>query len=215
MKKNVLCLERSERNGYNDEHNYQKNTYTYIWFDVGTCSSGEPGFTAPIFHLVYLGQLIFWFGFISYLFLLPIVGYRIIVVKEMPEHAIPTIAILVAPCNLCIAGYLSSFQEKNMLILGLLVALSFIMFIIVMTYMPKMLKLAFYPSYSAFTFPFVITAIAMKGVNIFLMKIGNRIPSLDYIVKFLILWAVTMVLYVLIRYIIYLIKSEHGMIEKA
>lgn len=164
--------------------------------------------TAPIFNLFSLGQYIFWFGFITYLILLPIVIYRVLVVKEMPEPTIPTITIFSAPASLCLAGYLNSFQEKNVFIVGFLVALSLIMFISVMTYIPKMLRLKFYPSYSAFTFPFVITAIAMKGTNAFLLKSGTSIPYFKGFVNLLELWTVAIVLYVLVRYIMFITSAE-------
>ena len=79
---------------------------------------------------------------------------------------------------------MSSFQEKNMLIVWFLTSLSIAMLLGVLVYMPKMLKLRFYPSYAAFTFPCVISAIAIKKTNAFLIATGRSIPALEYIVKF-------------------------------
>ncbi|MFZ5967399.1 MAG: TDT family transporter [Bacillota bacterium] len=160
--------------------------------------------TAPAFGLAGLGQSIFWFGFVSYLILLPFVFYRVLKVKEIPEPSMPTIAIFAAPASLCLAGYLNAFQDKNTIMIGFLGILSLIMFIFVMTQMPKMLKLKFYPSYSAFTFPFVITGIAMKGTNAFLTKAGYEISPLGYFIKFLEAWSVIMVLYVSVKYILFI-----------
>ncbi|ABR49841.1 C4-dicarboxylate transporter/malic acid transport protein [Alkaliphilus metalliredigens QYMF] len=160
--------------------------------------------TAPAFGLSHWGQYIFWFGLVTYLILLPFVLYRVLHIKEIPEPAIPTITIFAAPASLCLAGYLNSFPEKSMVMVGFLGFLSLVMFISVMIHIPKMLKSKFYPSYSAFTFPFVITAIATKGTNAFLLSAGISIPSLVYLVKFLELWSVGIVLYVLARYIFFL-----------
>lgn len=157
--------------------------------------------TAPAFNATALGQSLFWFGFICYLVLLPIVLYRVFSVKSIPEPALPTMAIFAAPASLCLAGYMSSFQEKNMTIVWILTLLSLIMLLAVLLYMPKMLKLKFYPSYSAFTFPCVISAIAIKKTNGFLISTGQEISILKYIVRFEELLAVTIVVYVLIRYI--------------
>ncbi|SNS81712.1 exfoliative toxin A/B [Anaerovirgula multivorans] len=184
--------------------NMKKVFPSYFVVYVGIVSGSV---TAPAFDLAHWGQYIFWFGFIGYLILLPIIMYRVFVIKEMQEQTIPTLTIFAAPASLCLAGYLNSFQEKNITIVGFLGALSLIMFIAVMVCIPKMLKLKFYPSYSAFTFPFVITAIAIKGTNAFLANIGSGIPSLVYFVKFLELWGVGMALYVLIRYINFIISS--------
>lgn len=59
------------------------------------------------------GKAAFWFGFVTYLILLPIVIYRVLKVKGMPEQTLPTIAIFAAPASLLLAGYMKSFQAKT------------------------------------------------------------------------------------------------------
>lgn len=175
--------------------------------------------TAPSYGLVYFGQFIFWFAFIAYICLLPIVIYRVFIVKSIPEGALPTIIIFAAPASLCLAGYLSSFTEKNTIIVGILAVLSLTMFIGVLMYLPKLLKLKFYPSYSAFTFPMVISAIAMKLTNGFLIKIGKPIGALKYLVYFQTILAAGIVIYVFIRYLNFLFinndAKDAGVANKA
>lgn len=166
--------------------------------------------TAPAFEMTNVGKILFWFGFISYLILLPIILYRITKVKEIPEPALPTITILAAPASLCLAGYMNSFQNKNMFILWLLLALSQFTLLCVLIQLPKLLKLPFYPSYSAFTFPLVISALSLKLTNAFLVNAGKEIAILKYIVKFEELLAVIMVLYVLLRYIVFLFSKTES-----
>lgn len=69
--------------------------------------------TAPVFEMTNIGKILFWFGLISYLILLPIILYRVLKIKEIPEPALPTIVILAAPASLCLAGYMNSFGEKT------------------------------------------------------------------------------------------------------
>lgn len=166
--------------------------------------------TAPAFEMANLGKPLFWFGFISYLILLPIVLYRVIKVKQIPEPALPTIVILAAPASLCLAGYMNSFQDKNIFIVWLLLFLSQFTLLCVLIQIPKLLKLPFYPSYSAFTFPLVISALSLKLTNIFLINAGREIAILKYIVKFEELLAVIMVLYVLLRYIGFLFSKTES-----
>lgn len=173
----------------------------YVGFVVGSV-------TAPAYNSNNFGQLLFWLGFIFYLILLPIVIYRVLFVKNIPEPALPTIGIFAAPASLCLAGYMSSFQDKNMVIVGFLTILSLIMTLSVFLYMPTMLKLKFYPSYSAFTFPFVISAIALKKTNVFLQSSGYGVDFLKYIVKFEEAFAVLIVIYVLIKYIGFLFAKK-------
>lgn len=163
--------------------------------------------TAPAFDMANIGQILFWFGFISYLILLPIILYRVLKIKEIPEPAMPTLVILAAPASLCLAGYMNSFQNKNMFIVWLLLTLSQLTLLYVLLQLPKLLKLPFYPSYSAFTFPLVISGISLKLTNGFLINAGKEISFLKYLVKFEELLAVIIVLYVLIRYIGFLFSK--------
>ncbi len=163
--------------------------------------------TAPAFGHANWGQAIFWFGLITYLLLLPIVLYRVFKTKEIPEAALPTITIFAAPASLLVVGYLNSFQEKNIVILGVLAVMALISLAAVLFYLPKLLKLRFYPSYSAFTFPIVISGIAMKGTNAFLKGSDRGIVALGYLVRLLEVFAVIIVLYVLVRYIMFLMPT--------
>ncbi|MBU3144911.1 TDT family transporter [Clostridium sp. CF012] len=164
--------------------------------------------TAPTYNLISLGKGAFWFGLTSYLCLLPIVIYRTFVIKGIPEPALPTIAIFTAPASLCLAGYLACFPVKNNLILGFLGGLSLIMFLGVISYLPKLLKIKFYPSYSALTFPMVISAVAMKQLNGYLVKIKQPIYTLKYLVEFQEMLAVLIVIYVLARYFKFLFLED-------
>ena len=173
----------------------------YVGIVVGSIS-------APAFNLSNIGQYLFWFGFVSYIILLPIVLFRVFCTKGIPEPALPTIAIFTAPASLCLAGYMASFKDKNMVIVWFLLGLCLIMLLGVLLYLPKLLKLKFYPSYSAFTFPFVISGIALKQTNKFLIDSGNPISSLNYLVKFSEVLALVLVIYVLIKYTIFLFASN-------
>lgn len=164
--------------------------------------------TAPIFNMIKIGQVLFWFGLASYLILLPVVLKRTFKVKEIPEPALPTIVILSAPVSLCLAGYINSFPEKNMYLLWILVGLSQLTLLYILTQLPKLFKLKFYPSYSAFTFPIVISALSLKLTNGFLTKIEKPVAILKYLVKFEEALAIGIVLYVLFRYISFLLVNK-------
>jgi exfoliative toxin A/B len=153
--------------------------------------------TAPAFGQRAIGQAAFWFAFVSYFAFLPIVLYRMVSVKGVPDPALPTIAIFTAPSSLALAGYLNSFPDKNVTIVSVLTIFSLVSLAGVMLQMPRLLKLPFFPSYSCFTFPFVITGIALKGAS----KAGVGAAFLGPIIPIFELWALVMVLYVLWRYI--------------
>lgn len=164
--------------------------------------------TAPAFKLTSLGKAAFWFGFITYLILLFIVSYRVIKIKEMPEPALPTLIIFSAPASLLLAGYMNSFESKSMIIVWFLMILSIVMYAIALVLLPKLLKLKFYPSYSAFTFPLIISGISIKATNGFLIKAKQPISVLSYLVKIQEVIGVAIVIYVLIRYILFLLPDN-------
>lgn len=158
--------------------------------------------TAPAFNNLKLGQGIFYFGFAAYLVLLPVVIYRVFWVKGIKDPALPTIAIFTAPAGLCLAGYLSSFPEKNIIMSGLLTILTLIMLVGVTIYLPKMLKVGFYPSFSAFTFPYVISAIGLKMAVKF-WSVNPGLNWLKYPARLTELLAIVIVLFVFVKYLSY------------
>lgn len=164
--------------------------------------------TGPAHNIIMVSKLAFWFGFAAYLVLLPIVIYRVVRIKEMPEMTLPTLVIFAAPASLLLAGYMSAFQAKNMIIVWFLMILSIIMYGIVLTMLSKLLRLKFYPSYSSFTFPLIISGIAAKLTNGFLIKTGQAIPFLGYLIKFQEALGVIITLYVLVRYILFLLAEN-------
>jgi len=92
-------------------------------------------------------------------------------------------------------------------VLGLAV-ISFALYILVLAGLIPLLQLRFYPSYSAFTFPFVISAIASKQTAGFLMKSGIEASYLQPIIWIQTILAVLLVCYTLLRYCIFLFQVK-------
>ena len=164
--------------------------------------------TAPAYGQQKIGMLVFWFAFISALVLLSVVGYRYIKYKEFPQPAQPLFCIFTAPISLCLTGYLASAENKSYSLIVFMVVLSFLIYIIVLVRLPKLLKLPFYPSYSSFTFPFVISAIAMKQTMRYMEGIGKTVPGGMYIVVMQTVIATILVGYTIIRYGVYFCESR-------
>lgn len=175
----------------------------YVGIVVASVTSGA-------FDMQWLGKILFYLGFISYLVLLPLVVKRILIIKEIPEAALPTLAILSAPASLCLAGYMNSFADKQMFMIYFLLFISQATYIVVLTMLPGLLKLKFYPSYSGFTFPLVISAISLKLTNGFLMNTENPISFLYILVRIEEVIAFAMVAYVLFRYIYFIFFEKNA-----
>lgn len=167
----------------------------YVGIVVTSLTSKAMGF--PI-----VGKVAFWFGLIVYIALLIPVFKRLLVVKEIPDVAKPSVGIVAAPASLLLAGYLNAFDVKNptMVIVMLIVAQLMMLFVLVQ--MPKFLTGPFFPAYSSFTFPFVISAIALKqSVGFFKEALGFQHSLLPTLVLIETIIAAFMVLYVAVRYI--------------
>ena len=117
--------------------------------------------TSAALDLTWLGRGIFWFGFAAYMLLLALVTYRYLH-HPIPEAAKPLICIYTAPMSLSLAGYFAVVPDKNFLLITVMQIAAQGLFFFILSLMPKLLRLPFYPSYAAFTFPFVITASALR-----------------------------------------------------
>ncbi|MBF1294718.1 MAG: TDT family transporter [Parvimonas sp.] len=155
-----------------------------------------------------LGQICFWFALISYFILIPVVCYRVFKVKEIPEPAKPTFAILSAPGSLALAGYLNTFPEKNFTFAAVLFGFSLFFYLVVLVNLPKLLKLKFSPGFSGFTFPLVISALSSKLFNGYVTKLYGANPVLKLFVNFQEILATLIVLYVFIGYMKFLFSKE-------
>lgn len=155
--------------------------------------------TAPAFEMQDFGVAIFWFGFITYILLLPYVTYRYIKYAVTIDGEQPLICIYAAPASLTLAGYLSCESNPQTWIVYFLIVLATFMWGFIMLQMPKLLKLQFFPSYAAMTFPFVISAVACgKAADLLQSDVLSILSKVEMV------WAIIIVGYVIIRYIKYL-----------
>ena len=156
--------------------------------------------TAPAYEKLAVGSAAFWFGFVSLIVLLVLVTYRYVKFRQVPEPAKPLICIYAAPASLCIAGYVQSVEVKSKgLLIGMLVA-ACVLYVFALVNAVKYLKLPFYPSYASFTFPCVLSAIAVKQAMACLGKMGMQIPGMSVVVLIETVIAVVLVVYTYIRF---------------
>lgn len=157
--------------------------------------------TSPTFGMQTVGHALFWFGFACYLVLLGLVTYRY-AKHEAPESARPLFCIYTAPMSLSIVGYLATAADPNALFVGVMLVLAQLLFAVVLWRLPVLLRLRFYPSYAAMTFPFVITATALGKALAFFQANGFAVPEvLNVLFAAEAAVSVVMVGYVFIHYL--------------
>ena len=174
--------------------------------------------TAPAFNNIALGKICFLIGFILYIPLFFYVSFRYIMLGNKKIEAKALACIYAAPASLCVAGYISSFEKKNITFLTGLYLFSLVIYLFGLFVVADLFanfannkEFKFYPSIAGITFPFVISAIAAKQFNAVLTKmdIQNGIrPILPLIVNIELIIAIAGVAFAAICFANHVFKKE-------
>ena len=180
------------------------NVYPSYWIVFVGITMGA--ITSNVHSMNEIGFIFFIIGFISMLITLPMVIYRYLKHPNVPDANKPLICIFTAVLSILIVGYINSSQTMINEFLLALYLIACVFYIFALSKFIEYRNLEFYPSFAAFTFPFVISALATKGV---MSKLGFNV-ILDSILKIEIAIATVIVLYILIRYVKFLkiVKSR-------
>lgn len=160
--------------------------------------------TAPVYEATTIGAATFWFGLVSFVALFVLVTMRYVKLPDVPEPAKPLICIYAAPMSLCLAGYVQSVMPKNQIFLLVMFGVATVIYLFALVQLVRCLSLPFYPSYAAFTFPFVISAIASKMTAACLMNMGAPLLWLAPVVLVETIIATVLVVYTCVRYLAFL-----------
>lgn len=159
-----------------------------------------------------VGQAFFYPVLIIYAMMLPIVIWRALFGGDIAEGKLPLMMVIAAPTSLCLTGFLNAFSHGSTTLIWVLVVVAQFLLLSMLIFMARFLsKLPFYPSYSAFTFPLVISATAFLG-TVKRLNLGDVWQQLGYVE---VLIATLTVTYVLVGYIKFLIqKNKHAVLSK-
>jgi exfoliative toxin A/B len=163
--------------------------------------------TAPAYEATGFGMATFWFGFAALLILLVFVTMRYVKLPA-PDPAKPLICIYAAPVSLCIAGYIQSAATKSLSFLTVMWVVATVFFLFACVKFVQYLKMPFFPSYAAYTFPFAISAIASKQLMACSVAMEQPMAFLKPIVLIETIIATCTTLYALVRYLMFLFGSE-------
>lgn len=184
-------------------HNFDITTvYPSYWIVYVGITMGA--ITANIHGITQIDFIFFAIGFISMLITTPAIIYRYIKYPDIPDMNKPLICIFTALFSILIVGYLNSAPAISQQFTLALYGISGIFYIFALYKLLSYHNLEFYPSFSAFTFPFVISALATKGIA---TKISANIYSAS-ILTIQTAIALTAVIYVLYKYLRFFKNSE-------
>jgi len=152
-----------------------------------------------------LNNGLLYLGFISYALLLPIVLYRLIFLDKLNDNQKPIVTILAAPASLLLVAYLAANHLPNYILLYGLLIIATIMTLTVYFTLSNLLRISFSPTYSAFTFPLVVSAIALIKTSQLLLEKKESNALINIIITQLgiieLIIASAMVIYVIFKYL--------------
>jgi len=119
------------------------------------CVTGGAMNAGPVLKVITI------YGCIIYVLLLPFMIWRLLTV-EIKAAAYHTMAVLLAPCSLCVVSLINVYGTPNEMLLGfmylcVLASLAFILF-----KLPDFFSYAFYPGFAGLTFPMAIGVVATQ-----------------------------------------------------
>ncbi|WP_407392465.1 TDT family transporter [Methanobrevibacter sp.] len=158
--------------------------------------------TSQAHEVQEIGFIFFIIGFIAMTITLPLVIYRYVTCSEIPDMNKPLICIFTALISILIVGYLNSSPSISIEFLIGLYLIACIFYIFAFYKFIEYRNLDFYPSFAAFTFPFVISALATKGI----LKTVSPNILLNGILTIETAIAILIVLYVSVKYLKFLKK---------
>lgn len=187
---------------FNIEQVYPTWNIVYVGIVIVGATEHMHGFTN-------MGKISFWFGFVAYLILLYIVFYRIFKVRKIPKSALPTLLVFPGVTGLLLVGYINIFEKHYMPIVYILIMTILLFYIVALVLLTtKILKLSFYPSFFGLTFPLTMSATSIKLANDTLIKSNQFRFVLKYLIGFQIFVAISIHLYVFIRYIHFIVSKK-------
>ena len=156
--------------------------------------------TSHAHNVEEIGFIFFIIGFISMILTLPLVIYRYLKNKNIPEINKPLICIFTAVLSIIIVGYLNSSQNPSQNFVLILYSISCIFYLFSLYKFISYRNLDFYPTFAAFTFPFVISALSTKETYLLIKPniVLANVLSLETVI------AIVIVCYVLLRYLKFL-----------
>lgn len=150
------------------------NTFVPSWFVtyngiMVSCVVGGAMNIAPVLRIVLI------YGIIIYFVILPFMLWRLVTV-EVKAPVYHTMAVLLAPCSLCLVSYLNLSENPNRILVTVLYicVLASLLFIVVK--LPKFFSFSFVPGFAGMTFPMCIGIVATNKMTAYLA--GNGMESL-------------------------------------
>lgn len=123
--------------------------------------------TSSYFEMESIGRILLVFDVILLIPLAIVILKRYTCYPKVDEQYRALVCILNSPLNICMAGYIQTTKHMSKTVLYVYIFFAVMIYVGCLINAFICLKLSFYPSIAALTFPFVISAIALKQAKAF------------------------------------------------
>ncbi|MFC2679001.1 MAG: TDT family transporter [Granulicatella sp.] len=180
------------------ERIYATPSWTVLYVGIAVAA-----LTYPVVGIIQIAYSTIIFGFILTFYLYPRI-YTDLKKKPLPTSLLGQEGIYCAPFSLLLASLVRVWVIYLPLwVYVLMIIASQLFFFLVLSRLPQILKQGFQPSFSALTFPTIVTATSLKMTQGIL-----QIPLLNVFVTIEILISLTILIFVLFSYLIWMKQSS-------
>ncbi len=153
--------------------------------------------------------IVTYYGICIYFILIPLLIYRLLKVELKPAM-FHTMAVVLAPCSLCVVSYLNVIPNPNPLLLYILYACVLLSVLFIVMMLPKFFSVDFNPGFAALTFPMAIGIVASTKVSAYFSQLGNpQLASIITQVSGIQLYLTTMIVgYVSLNFLIMALRLK-------
>ncbi len=154
-------------------------------------------------------KYIVYYGIIIYFIIIPIMIWRLMKVEVKPP-VYHTMAVVLAPCSLCVVSYLNVIQNPNAAMVYVLYACVLASLLFIAIKLPKFFSFQFTPGFAGLTFPMAIGIVASQKMAAFLTTAGNEaFANVVKQISGIQIYLTTMIVgYVLLNLVIMALKIE-------
>ena len=177
---------------------YATPSWTVLYVGIAVAA-----LTYPVVGIIEIAYATIIFGFILTFYLYPRI-YLDLKKKPLPVELLGQEGIYCAPFSLLLASLVrvGGHQLLTYSIIMMIIS-SQIFFFLVLSRLPQILKQGFQPAFSALTFPTIVTATSLKMAQGIL-----QIPLLNVFVTIEIYISLTILIFVLFSYLVWMKKSS-------
>ena len=183
------------------------NTFVPSWFVtyngiMVSCVIGAAMGITPVLNVVLV------YGICVYFVIIPFMLYRLVTVEVKPP-VYHTMAVLLAPCSLCVVSYLNLVKEPNRVLLYVLYLCVLASLAFILIKLPKFFAFPFSPGFAGMTFPMCIGIVATNKMSAYFAGTNEALSGALAQLGGIQTYVTTMIVgYVLLNFLIMALRVE-------